>query len=242
MTWEEARDRAGPRAVAVLPVGAMEAHGPHLPLSTDVVIAEAMAVAGAERLAREGRDVLLLPALPYTAAGFAADFPGTLSVGAEAVAALLLDVTRSLARHGVGVTALANAHLDPAHLEALREAVSRAAAEGLTLVAPDLTRRALAARLTEEFRSGACHAGRFEGSVVLARRPALVRREAMQALPEVPVSLSDAVRDGRSGFVDAGLERAYCGAPAEATPSEGEATIETLGLILAEAVLEAAPA
>ena len=45
MTWLEARDAAGPRTVAILPVGAMEAHGPHLPLDTDVIIAQAMAEA-----------------------------------------------------------------------------------------------------------------------------------------------------------------------------------------------------
>ena len=50
MTWEEARDAAGPGAVAILPVGAIEAHGPHLPLETDVIIAEAMARAAAARL------------------------------------------------------------------------------------------------------------------------------------------------------------------------------------------------
>ena len=54
MTWEEARDAAGPGSVAILPVGAIEAHGPHLPLETDVIIAQAMARAGAERLAARG--------------------------------------------------------------------------------------------------------------------------------------------------------------------------------------------
>lgn len=239
MTWEEARERAGERTVAILPVGALEAHGPHLPLATDNVIADAMALAGAERLSGDGWTVLLLPPLPYTTAGFAADFPGTVSVEAATVSGLLVDVARSLARHGVAVTAVANAHLDPGHLKALRDAVARATDEGLVLVAPDLTRRAAAARLGEEFRSGACHAGRFEGSVVLARRPTWVRREAMGALDPVPVSLSDAIREGRTTFREAGLDRAYCGWPADATPAEGEATIEALGRILEEAVREA---
>ncbi len=51
MTWEEARAAAGPGSVAILPVGAIEAHGPHLPLETDVIIAEAMARSGAAKLA-----------------------------------------------------------------------------------------------------------------------------------------------------------------------------------------------
>ena len=61
MTWEEARDAAGPRSAAILPVGAIEAHGPHLPLETDVIIAQAMARSGAARLAARGLRVVVLP-------------------------------------------------------------------------------------------------------------------------------------------------------------------------------------
>jgi creatinine amidohydrolase len=100
-----------------------------------------------------------------------------------------------------------------------------------------LTRRELAARLTDEFRSGACHAGRYEGSVVLATRPDLVRAAIAHVLPAVPASLSQAIRDGRSTFAEAGGPRAYFGAPSEATAEEGLATIDVLGEILAESVL-----
>src|SRR5207244_12308244 len=72
MTWEEARALAGGRAVAILPVGAIEAHGPHLPLATDVIIAEAMARAGAERLLARGVAALVLPAPAYTTGGVGA--------------------------------------------------------------------------------------------------------------------------------------------------------------------------
>ncbi|HTM01620.1 MAG TPA: creatininase family protein, partial [Candidatus Omnitrophota bacterium] len=64
LTWEEVRDLDRPRAVALLPVGAVEAHGPHLPLATDVILAEAMAEAAAARLEAEGRLAVVLPALP----------------------------------------------------------------------------------------------------------------------------------------------------------------------------------
>src|SRR5499427_3017996 len=89
MTWEEVRDLDRSRAVAVLPVGALEAHGPHLPLATDVVIAQAMARVGAARLVAAGHQAVMLPALPFTAAPFGAAFAGTLSVGAETVTALV---------------------------------------------------------------------------------------------------------------------------------------------------------
>ncbi|MGH7521267.1 MAG: creatininase family protein, partial [Gemmatimonadales bacterium] len=63
LTWEEVRDLDRERTLVILPVGAIEAHGPHLPLDTDVVIATAMARAGAKGLGARGKGVLILPAL-----------------------------------------------------------------------------------------------------------------------------------------------------------------------------------
>jgi len=238
MTWEEVRALDRTHAVALLPVGAVEAHGPHLPVSTDVIIAGAMAREGARLLAAEGVSSVILPPVWYTAAGFSEDFPGTVGVAAATVTALLCDIARALARQGFTTLAVANVHLDPAHLESLRSAGERMP-DAVRWVCPDLTRRRVAERLTEEFRTGACHAGRFEGSVVLAERPELVRTEVAATLPPNPASLSRAIRAGMRTFEDAGGARAYFGWPAEASAEEGRATAETLGRILADAVLEA---
>lgn len=238
MTWEEVRDLDRDHAVAVLPVGAMEAHGPHLPLSTDVIIAEAMASACAEQLESAGRTVLVMPPLWYSAAPFAEEFPGTVSVAGAAISTIIIDTARSLGRHGVRTLAIANAHLDPAHLGALAEAAASAPAD-CRVVNVDLTRRSAAERLTDEFRTGACHAGRYEGSIVMARRPDLVRENLAAELPANPSSLVDAIRDGVETFTGAGGPRAYFGAPAEATAEEGQETIKVLGALLTEAVLAA---
>jgi creatinine amidohydrolase len=101
---------------------------------------------------------------------------------------------------------------------------------------PDLTRKPWALRLGEEFRSGACHAGRFETSIVLAARPELVR-DTRRSLPANPVSLSDAIRAGIGNFHDAGGPRAYFGEPAQASVKEGRELIDALGAILEEAAL-----
>jgi creatinine amidohydrolase len=239
MTWEEARDLERARTIAVLPVGAIEAHGPHLPLATDGVIAEAMARDGAARLEARGIPAVVLPLLPYTAAGFAADFPGTISAGPEAVTAIVVDVARSISRHGFRALAIANAHLDPVHLASLHSARESAAAEAVPVVFPDLTKKPWGSRLTDEFRSGACHAGRFEGSIVLAARPELVRDAVRRGLPANPASLSTAIREGKRTFEEAGGARAYFGDPAAASAEEGRATIAALGEILADAVCEA---
>ena len=125
----------------------------------------------------------------------------------------------------------------------LRELAARTgeldARGALVAVFPDLTRRRWAERLTAEFRSGACHAGRYETSIVLAERPDLVRADVMSTLGPNPRSLVDAIREGLTTFSAAGGSDAYFGAPAEATAEEGRAIVEALGAILADAVVEA---
>ncbi len=237
LTWEGARDAAGPGSAAILPVGAIEAHGPHLPLETDVIIAGAMARSGAARLAAQGFRVLLLPPLTYTTAAFAQGFAGTISLRPETVTATVQDIAGSLARHGCELLAIANAHLDPGHLASLEAAVTLIRRDfGLAVAFPNLAAKPWALRLSDEFRSGACHAGQFETSIVLAERREVVREAAMAALPANPASLSRAIREGKQTFEEAGGDRAYFGFPAQATAEEGRATVEILGDILDEAV------
>jgi creatinine amidohydrolase len=244
LTWEEARDLDRAQTIVVLPVGAIEAHGPHLPLDTDVVIATAMARAGARKLAagrRRGggeRTVLILPALAYTAASFGAAFHGTLSISGITVTALIVDIARSLSDQGFRLLALANVHLDPEHLTALNEAVKLGRADNLLpIIFPDLTRKPWGSRLGDEFRSGACHAGQFETSIVLRERADAVRDEVRQSLAPNPQSLSKAIKAGKRTFAEAGGARAYFGDPAAATADEGARLVEALGSILEEAVL-----
>jgi creatinine amidohydrolase len=104
------------------------------------------------------------------------------------------------------------------------------------VIHPDVSKKPWAPRLTEEFRSGACHAGRYESSIVLAVQSDLVREDVRKALPPNPASLSVAIRGGAKSFEEANGPRAYFGWPADATAEEGRATIEALGSILAEAV------
>ncbi|KAB2962074.1 MAG: creatininase family protein [Thermoanaerobaculia bacterium] len=223
--------------VAVLPLGAVEAHGPHLPTGTDVVIAEAMAREGVRRLRAEGVAAFVLPAIAYAPAPFADEFSGTLSIRPETLGAMVEDVAAALARRGVAVLALASSHFDPAQVSTLRDTVARIEASGAPrIVFPDLTRRSLAATLTDEFRSGACHAGCYETSILLAERPDLVDDAARAELGEVPVSLVDAARAGLPTFGAAGMAAAYCGAPAAASSDEGRQIVARLGEILATAV------
>jgi creatinine amidohydrolase len=212
-------------AVHLLPLGATEPHGPHAPLSTDTVISVGICERAAERLAGEIA-VLVLPAMPYGVTRYGSAFPGTVSIGEEALRSLVTEIAES-----VGTLVLVNSHFEPEQVETLRST-------GLPLL--DLTRRRNAERLTEEFRSGSCHAGRYETSLVLADRPELVHADRMPALEERHVDMPAAIRDGRTDFLAMGMDEAYCGAPAESTAEEGRETFETLTEMLVELIREVA--
>ncbi len=236
-TYREIAMRVGDRLVAILPLGAVEAHGPHLPLSTDGLISGAMAREAARRLETRGLTALVLPTLDYSAAPFARGFPGTISVRPQTIAALVRDIGLSVCQQAA-CFALANAHLDPAHLGSLHSAVEELREYHLKVAFPDLTLKPWALRLTEEFKSGACHAGSFETSVVLAERPDLVRGAIRRNLAPNPVSIAQAIREGKKTFQEAGGHDAYFGAPADASPAEGRETVSELGAILEDAVLQ----
>ncbi|MBN6037142.1 creatininase family protein [Amycolatopsis sp. 195334CR] len=225
--------RAGPRKpVLLLPVGAVEPHGPHAPLGTDPLISQGMCERAARRLHDDPEvRVLILPALPYGVTQFARGFAGGVHIAAETLFALVSDVCRALAGQGLRRVVIVNNHFEPEHVATLRRAAESTGAAYL-----DLVRRRNAERLTDEFRSGSCHAGQYETSLVLADRPDLVDTTAMRALPAVPVDLPSAMRAGQSDFRDMGMSAAYCGAPAEATAEEGAETFETLTTMLVETI------
>jgi creatinine amidohydrolase len=228
--------------VLLLPLGAVEPHGPHAPLGTDPLISRGMCERAASRLAADDDvQVLILPEIPYGVTRFAAGFAGGVHIGEETLHSLLVDVGAALIGQRLPRILLVNNHFEPAHLVTLRRAVETLnfAYDGHVALL-DLVRRRHAQRLTEEFRSGECHAGRYETSLVLADRPELVDQAVMRELPHVPVSLASAPPDG--GFLEMGMSDAYCGKPAEATASEGEETFSVLTDLLVEAIRELARA
>ena len=212
-------------AVHLLPLGATEPHGPHAPLSTDTLISVGICERAAERLDGEV-PVLVLPAMPYGVTRYGAAFPGVVSISEETLRSLVAEIAES-----VGSLVLVNSHFEPEQVETLR-------ATGLPLL--DLTRRRNAERLTDEFRSGSCHAGRYETSLVLADRPELVHADRMQGLEERHVEMPAAIAAGQTDFLAMGMDHAYCGAPAEASADEGRETFETLTEMLVELIREVA--
>ncbi len=238
-TWPEIQETLAGGCVAILPVGATEPHGPHLPLSTDVIIAEEMSRRCVARLAARGRHALVLPAVAYSVTDWSDGFAGRLSLPAETARTHLCDVIVAAQRSGAACVAIANAHLEPAHVKVVRDAVAAAGEKtGRAAVFPDVTRRKLAERLGDAFRSGD-HAGGYETALVLAARPDLVREPVRRALEPVRDSLIERIQAGARSFAEAGMTQAYTGDPARATRLEGERLFDILGGLLEEAVLEA---
>lgn len=226
--------------VALLPIGSTEPHGPHLPLETDVIISVEVARRAASRLESRGLASLVLPAVAYSVTDFSSDFPGCIGLSRETSLALLAEICRSVLGQGFRAICLVNSHLEPDHLAVLREVASRIAAEtGKPVIFPDKTDRRWGVLLGDEFRSGACHAGRYESSLVMAVDPSLVRETIRRGLPENPTSIGRRIKEGARSFREAGGDQAYFGDPASATAAEGEATYEILAGMIETAVLEA---
>jgi creatinine amidohydrolase len=235
MTWTEVDQAMKDRPVALLPVGATEAHGPHLPVSTDTLIATEMARRGAVKLKARGIPSLILPPVAFTVADFGAEFAGTISVPPETATALLRDVCVAVSRKFRAV-ALVNLHLEPAHLECVKKALEETKKAGANVCYTDLTKKRWADQLGEAFLAGD-HAGAFETSLLMAAAPEKVREKARISLPPMD-GLMPALKKGAKTFVEAGGEDAYFGDPTAATAEEGENLFETLSEILTLSVME----
>jgi creatinine amidohydrolase len=227
-----------PPTVLLLPLGSVEPHGPHAPLATDTLISVGICQRVASRLEGDSRvRALVLPALSYGVTRYGAAFPGAVSIREKTLRALVVDLCESLAGQGFRRIVLVNSHLEPEQVRTLR-----AAAEDLGVAVRlfDPTRREVASALTDEFRSGAGHAGRYETSLVLADAAGLVRRDRMARLESKMIDMPAEIAAGRTDFVAMGMDRAYCGAPAEASAEEGEQTFATLTELVVELVREVA--
>jgi creatinine amidohydrolase len=212
--------------VALWPVGAVEPHGPHAPLGTDTLISVGMCERAAERLG----NAVVLPPLPFGVTRYGAAFAGAIGISEQTLRAVVIDVAKAVAEQGFRRLVIVNNHFEPEQVATLRAAADEAGALYL-----DLVRRRNAERLTDEFRRGSCHAGRYETSLMLADAPELVDATAKE-LPPNEVDMPAAMAAGRTDFLAMGMDRAYCGAPAEATAEEGRATFETLTDMLVELV------
>jgi len=229
LAWTELKELASAEALALLPIGSTEAHGPHLPLNVDVLVAEEVCRRVAIRLHRRGRRAVIFPSVAYGLTDFAADFCGTVSIGAEALLSSLVDVLAGIARAGFTPIGAINHHLEPAHFRLVHQAAKIAAEKTKTaVIVPDHRRPPVAPALGEEFVKGGSHAGWYETSLMLACAPHLVRDGVRKALPDLPVNLPAAIKGGAKRFTECGGDLAYFGSPATASAAAGNHLLELL--------------
>jgi creatinine amidohydrolase len=222
LTWVEARALLDERCVALLPVGAIEAHGPHLALDADVIIATGKtARRAAERLRADGYVAVVLPPVVYGVNHVGGPFAGTIPAASTVVATLVEQIISGVATFGPRRFGVANAHLEPAHVEAVRPSAEWAATR-------NQREPRWAATLSNEFRRGSRHAGTYETSLFLAAAPQKVRTNLLPTLPPIRIDLPGRLRAGARTFTEVGGTDAYFGDPGRATAEEGERLFDAM--------------
>jgi len=173
LTWVEAKARLLETDLALLPVGSIEQHGPHLPLDVDAWDADYLArrVAAACSAPRP----IVLPLIPYGVSYHHEDFSGTIGISPEALSRLVYEVGMSVARQGVTKLIILNGHGgNVPTLQFAAQTINRDA-RIFTCVETGDTSDTDVARLIET--PGDVHAGEIETSTALATRPELVQME-----------------------------------------------------------------
>ena len=251
-TWPDVQKLARtPGAIVLLPLGAVEQHGPHLPLMVDWLGSEELARRVAPHLRRAGYRPILAPALPYGVSTLAEAWSGTVSLSVATLRLVILDIVGSLARHGFRRFVLANYQADPDHLRAMasaRRTLERTrrvqvlyagfapdAAGDTAMVNPRVLALMRSPRPDREW-----HSGELETALMLARRPELVRRSLARRLPPVWLDFRNSLRQGARRFEEIDRRpgaRGYFGWPSAARPETAERAMALRGRLIARELI-----
>jgi creatinine amidohydrolase len=251
ISFADARRVAGTgRALVIVPVGVVEEHGPHLPLGLDSFAAETYAGTAAPHLEEQGYEVVVAPTIGYGVARAAIDFPGTLSLEPATLKALIVDVGRSLARHGFARQVILNGHRDLQHMQALEDARAILVEEKSASVLctgfahdPAVTAACYREGVRELYRSERPdregHGGESETSVALHAFPHLVKQEIIgQLTPNFDYDVA-AFRDETRDYGSLSGGRGYFGAPQAASAETGRQLVAIRGRNIARFILNA---
>ncbi|MHA1664609.1 MAG: creatininase family protein [Candidatus Njordarchaeales archaeon] len=182
LTWEEVQKEIKHRIV-IIPIGAVEAHGPHLPLNTDTVIVQKIA----EEVAKRTRS-LLLPVLNYGQLWSLKNFPGSIRIKEENIVAFLVDICESLHAHGAKLIVLISWHLGNANVikKVARIMHDKHGVKVLYFLAPGIKEMRKMCE-SKQWHPTYFHAEEIETSLMLAIRPDLVNmNKAISSYPSPP--------------------------------------------------------
>jgi creatinine amidohydrolase len=220
------------RAIAILPLAAIEQHGPHLPVSVDSCI-NAGIVARAVDLMPGDLPVIVLPGLEIGASSEHLAFPGTLSLSAETVMRYWLDVGISIDRAGIRKLVLFNSHGgNPPAMEIVAHDLR--IQRDMLVVAVSWFDFGIPEGLFDEVElKHGIHGGAIETSIMLHLKPDLVRRDLVATFPSLSMDLESRsqflVQDGRIKFAWMAQDlnpAGVCGDATTATAERGAAVIE----------------
>lgn len=231
--------------IAVLPIGATEQHGPHLPVSVDSVLVSAVVTRTLPRLGPE-QNVLILPTLAVTKSGEHDRHAGTLSLSADTLLAVLRDIGTSVARAGVNRLVLFNGHGgNTAVLETVARDL-RIAHDMIVVACSWFGFSEWGTVLGPDAASVDLHAGESETSSMLAARPHLVDMSrarnfvpAIRSWEEQFTYIGLTGQAARPGWIIDDLHaEGACGDASAATIEKGERLLDTaaanFALFLAE--------
>ncbi len=190
LTWPEVRDAVEATPWALMCLGAVEEHGPHLPLGTDTFAAEAFSAMLAERAS-----LIELPVLPYGQVWSLERFDGSLSISDDTLVRLLVEIANGLKGEGFAGLVLYSAHLG--NVAAMKAASRRLEEAGglpvLTLAYPGLTEVAKAVGESARAHPSIMHSDELETSILLSLRPDVVHMDrAVKEYPELPAEFDHA--------------------------------------------------
>ena len=182
MKWTEIKEFLQRTDFAILPVGAIEQHGLHLPLNTDVLIADYLG----KRVAQETGG-LLMNTLQYTPSFSLRFFPGTVRVSDATFSATLVEITESMAVHGVKTFYILVGHVGAASAckDAERRLIETSQVRIVNLVLPGANEAVEKFCQSKRWHPSVLHADEYETSCILALRPELVdMSKAVREYPE----------------------------------------------------------
>ncbi len=181
LTWPEAKERFKEVDVALLPVGSIEQHGPHLPLDTDAFDAAYLAKKVAEGCTDP--KPLVLPLIPYGVSYHHEDFSGTISINPDTLSTLVYEIGMGAARHGIAKLVVINGH--GGNKPALHYAAQMINRDARIFTCVDTGETSDPDIIPLAETPNDVHAGEIETSTTLAVRPDLVRFEsAHKFIPE----------------------------------------------------------
>jgi creatinine amidohydrolase len=168
LTWPEAEQALTPMTTVVIPLGAAaKEHGPHLPLKNDWVLAEYL-----KHRVCEAAEVVIAPTVSYSFYPAFLEYPGSISLRLETARDTIIDICRSLCRHGPRRFYVLNTGIST--IRALQPAADSLASEGLLLRYTDL--RIVLGTVTAQVarQEGGTHADEVETSMMLVIAPEMV--------------------------------------------------------------------